>query len=320
MTIVVLAVLLSIMQAGPPSPREAANNAARTSQNVQKDAKNDQDHPTAAVSPTTTNPNTSTPNKTDSDKQRSEDANHPIIIGKLPTVTVAAPKRDWVDWGYWGFSLLLVGVGGFQVLLLWGTLKSIKRQANAMERQEGILTQNVEIAKQNADAALLNAKALITAERPWIMVHIVAKPTPQPARVTFEFNGFNYGKSPAHIISCNGPTIDFVRNPKTDLPLSPNYRPCEAEQTFVGPRDSFPMAGVDPWSVENHTLRAGKASRENISRESLVLIAYGLIEYTDGIAEKPYKTAYCYRWKCDSPSDMKGRLIQCGPTEYNRYT
>src|SRR5208283_1562278 len=126
----------------------------------------------------------------------------------------------------------------------------------------------------------------------WVMVQIVTKPIPQTVKATFEFNGFNYGRSPAHIISCKGPIIDFVKNPKTDLPLPPNYGTLIAEQTFVGPRDSFPMAGVDPWSAENQTKKADKASRENIGRGSLVLMAYGLIEYTDGISKNPYITAY----------------------------
>ena len=47
-----------------------------------------------------------------------------LRVTELPSVTVAPPKRDWVDWGYWGCSICsLVCVGAkFQVYLLWKTL------------------------------------------------------------------------------------------------------------------------------------------------------------------------------------------------------
>jgi len=55
------------------------------------------------------------------------------VVSKLPTVTVASPKRDLADWGYWAFALLLVVVGFLQVALMRGTLKAVQRQAGIME-------------------------------------------------------------------------------------------------------------------------------------------------------------------------------------------
>ena len=103
------------------------------------------------------------------------------------------PKRDWADWGYWAFSLLLVVVGGFQVILLWRTLTAIKRQADTMERQEGVLDQSVKAAKDSAEAALLGAKALIYAERPWVSIFVV------PKDGGYSFRAGNLGRTPANI-------------------------------------------------------------------------------------------------------------------------
>jgi hypothetical protein len=110
-----------------------------------------------------------------------------VNVGKIPTVTVTAPKRDWADWGYWIFSALLVFVGGFQAWLLWKTLGAIKTQANLMERQakanEDAVTatrdnalaakDGAEAAKANAEAAKASAEVLINSERAWVIAELV---------------------------------------------------------------------------------------------------------------------------------------------------
>ena len=89
MKLLPLAVLLTVMQASPPV-RKATDNSAQATAQIKS-------------------------NGTDGNQQS-------VSISKLPTVTVAAPKRDLADWGYWAFSGLLVIVGFLQVLLLWRTL------------------------------------------------------------------------------------------------------------------------------------------------------------------------------------------------------
>jgi hypothetical protein len=103
MKLLALAVLLTVMQASPPVPRKATDNSTQATAQIKS-------------------------NGTDGNQQS-------VSISKLPTVTVAAPKRDLADWGYWAFSGLLVIVGFLQVLLLWRTLRAIQRQADDMGRQ-----------------------------------------------------------------------------------------------------------------------------------------------------------------------------------------
>jgi hypothetical protein len=71
--------------------------------------------------------------------QSTASAEGSVTVSKLPTVTVAAPKRDWADWGYWAFSLFLVIVGVLQVRLLWWTLGVVRRQAHEMKRQRALM-------------------------------------------------------------------------------------------------------------------------------------------------------------------------------------
>jgi hypothetical protein len=150
-----LVMLLAVFQASPPVPRKAPDRPAQSN---------------SAKQP--------------------ENTEHTVGISKLPTVTVANPKRDWADWAYWGFNALLVAVGALQVVLLLWTLRAIRRQADEMARQvdltfgqlramheqitemseqTDVLETSVAAAQKGADAALLNAQAVINAERAWVI-------------------------------------------------------------------------------------------------------------------------------------------------------
>jgi hypothetical protein len=143
MKYLILTVLLAVMQAPPPVPGKAPDSAASTRQNTIKKARDDQTPTTQPVPAITAN---ETPaRKPDGPNQGNDDADHPVSISKLPTVTVSPTKRDWADWGYWGFSLLLAIVGGFQVWLLVRTLKISIRQAEIAEKQ---MTQMVRAGEQ----------------------------------------------------------------------------------------------------------------------------------------------------------------------------
>jgi hypothetical protein len=214
----------------------------------------------------------------------------------------------------------LLIVGFLQLVVLAGQAYLFYRQATIMEAHKLSLEQLAKAANDNAAAALRNANALINAERPWVMVQIKTIPEQGSARATFHIDIFNYGKSPAHITACIGPQIDFCRFPDKELPLPPEYWEAKSEQTFLAPKDSAPIGSISPSTPEIRSLRDAKASRENISRDDLKLVAYGLVEYADGVSGKTYRTAFCYRHEQIRLSDMGGRMILCGPREYNLYT
>jgi hypothetical protein len=133
MKLLALTVLLAVMQAAPPVPRQTANNPTGAAANVQSKSTADQAQP--APSPASLKADSNGPTNADSGEQHHENAEHPVSVTKLPPVTLNPSKRDAADWGYWAFSLLLVAVGFLQVWLLYHTLVAIRRQAHEMRRQ-----------------------------------------------------------------------------------------------------------------------------------------------------------------------------------------
>jgi hypothetical protein len=126
-----LSMLLALMQALPPVPRQAATSSAGTSGHIQSQTNANKTPP--AQSPPSVNANAAPSHDVNRSEQGTDNSQHSISVSKLPTVTVSSPKRDWADWGYWAFNLLLVVVGIFQVILLVFTWKTIQRQVQLQE-------------------------------------------------------------------------------------------------------------------------------------------------------------------------------------------
>lgn len=354
MKVLILAVL-AVVQAAPPVPRQAPDSSASTSKTIQ--------HPTAkdqtSRQPTSPAEAKTTPNHDASaNKQGEQNTEHSVTISKLPPVTVNGVKRDWADWGTWGFNLLLVFVGALQVVLLCWTFRLIRHQAREATRQrvwmarqwqtmqgqiaqmesagkqtdelikqatkQATETEAVAVAaKESADAALLNAKAMINAERPWVMIQIKEMPVERTAKTIFQLSVFNYGKNPAHIIDCRGPKIEFYDSPNDELPIPPDYGVGQGSKRFLAPKDSFPIwEPIDPSRFMLDTkIRPAleQATRGKVpAKQGSKFVLYGFIQYTDGIST--YRTAFCYRLHRELPSDMGGHLVPCGPPIYNEYT
>src|ERR1700691_3427078 len=125
MKILALTVLLAIMQASPPAPRETPDNSTQASSANQQKANSEKNESPPA--PSTAKDAARAPDKQTADhndatqRQGQYDAQYPIVIRELPPVTVTTPKRDLADWGTWAFNLLLVAVGVLQVVLLCWT-------------------------------------------------------------------------------------------------------------------------------------------------------------------------------------------------------
>src|ERR1700674_1771425 len=155
MKYLILAVLLAVMQAPPPIPRQAADSAASAGQKVQKRTGNNQAPTTPSKPPVGATP---TPNHDGKgNEQGTDNAQNPEIVSKLPPVTVE-PQREWIDRGILILHGFLVGVGFLQWLVL-------RRQARLMGKHAEHLENLVNAAGNNAKAALLNAQAVINSER-----------------------------------------------------------------------------------------------------------------------------------------------------------
>ena len=219
------------------------------------------------------------------------------------------PSHWWVDPNWWvaGFTCLLVLVAIGQAILFVCQLVLFRR---------GLVD-----STKAANAAAQNAQALINAERPWLMVKTVTKRWDDRTKIpTFDLKVFNHGKSPAHVLSLLGPTLDFFQVPENELPVPPRYGEEDSQQRFVGPRhDSVPFFTVD---TELTQFRIGKRRYEAVRQiTNSIAVVYGLIKYGDGSSKTIYETAFCYKLDLDDREDeSRYSLVECGPKEYNRYT
>ena len=176
MKLLLLAMLLTIMQTGaptPPNPTNTKKSAAVT--------------PKPKVNPATTPPAVNSvlpeshdnPCKTD----QSENKEQAIKVRELPAVSVS---RDWVDRIALFCTLALVIVGAVGVIAAFKTLKGIETQtghialqAQSMRYQTTHLKNSVIAAREGVEAALMNARAVIDSERPWIEIEL-GPPEPGP--------------------------------------------------------------------------------------------------------------------------------------------
>lgn len=251
MKVLVFAVFLAVMQAAPPVPGKAANNAAHATTNIKAQSKPSQTP--SLPSPATAETNSNRPTKTDSSQESQKYREYPVVISKLPAVALDAPKRDWADWGTWGFNLLLVAVGGLQVALLCWTLRVIRRQAKEMIRQRilmrkqwGEMSQQTASLKEYVDETKKIAKSSVDSANIAARVSI-----PTLVIEKFETGGTgaanleamlqypkvkvvikNYGQTPAFLRSW---TIVFTCE---ELPPVPDYKDHPASG-IVLERDAF---------------------------------------------------------------------------------
>src|ERR1019366_8210877 len=231
MKILALAMLLAIMQAAPPVPRKAADSPTSASKKVQNDTSHEQNNASQFEAT-----NANTPKATDHQNaingQRHEDADRPIAIRELPTVTVNS-RRDWADWGTWIFSFLLMVVGALQVLLLRWTLRVIRRQAKEMIRQRILmrkqwgemsaqtasLKEYVEETKKIARSTADNVQIIINKERARIRVEVSGDPKLFPHDAVGHINEL------AYTIFCDGSTPAFITKSWANLKVTDSKNP-----------------------------------------------------------------------------------------------
>lgn len=176
--------------------------------------------------------------------------------------------------------------------------------------------------KKVADAANKNAQALINTERPWVMIQIKEEDVSHDrvgmfSKRSFQMTIFNYGKTPAHITDCRGPTIKFLEAPDKDLPSTPDYAASAWNKRFLAPNDSIPIGNpIYPADIKMGTVINAALDGQRVKGD---LVVYGLIEYNDGVSERGYRTAFCYRYEKMPLSSMGGHLLSCGPNAYNEY-
>jgi hypothetical protein len=212
----------------------------------------------------------------------------------------------------------LVGVGFLTLGLIWYQAKKTAEAAEATQRatevikgQTAILKDSVAAAEKSADAALLNARAVINAERPWIVVSVESQGANQ-----FIFKATNVGRTPARIVSIWGQREIVHRGNKFQVSLDYekgegliNTPPCLLPPTayctaFLNNSEELRLNSPDVWS----SFEGGFS----------VMFSYGKIIYFDTLEPKvQHETKWLY-WHLP----MVGALPFPHPLmpEYNTYT
>jgi hypothetical protein len=232
----------------------------------------------------------------------------PVKVTELPSVTVVSPKRDWVDWGYWLFNLLLVCVGGFQVYLLWKTLTAVQRQGNLMKRQADKLDESVAIADKAANAALLNAQAAVAAARPWVSFF------GEYNAGIFTFKAANLGNTPADVVSYSSGMmlVDRVEN----LPIPPNYGQDRTPSlALLTPTQMSDGPNITVETYDTNCIAAPDPKKQVLAFFFRVIYKNPLSNTNNPLIPQ-HESRMCFWY------DKKGsRFPQAGgPQEYNRHT
>lgn len=328
-----LAVLFAAMQTPAPVPKKTVASPDQSTAGINSKAA-----PRQANSPptsTSVKADGTGPAKADSDEHHPEDAPHTVGISKLPTVTVNPTKRDWADWAYWGFNLLLVTVGGFQVYLLYRTLGAISDQASETRRQvdvtlgqlramheqisemsvqSGMLGESVAVARDAANAANANIELLINKERARIFVRVFPLELPQGPAVISHFIRYE--------ISFHGPTFAFIEDSVGKAVVTDSPKPPNRGDLF----GSISIPTVIPPEFPDQTCYAflfhvlDQFEIDQINHGKTFVHFVGFIRYKD-FMEKSRETSFCYLWKPQQgKSIIPAQWVKNGSPEANHET
>jgi hypothetical protein len=233
----------------------------------------------------------------------------------MPHITVATAAPAPAPWPLqdritWGANVLLALLGYAGIVLAVSVLKKIERQTKYGEMA-------ALAAQEAAEAALLQAKAIVQAERPWILIHVAPSPTIE--------NGFtviatNRGRSPARVMS----TADELRIAKdeTQLPGIPEYTPVDPD---VPPVTMILLPGefatIKAFCRDDVKAVSGSADGlQRIENWEARIFLYGKVIYRD-LMEPAEAAAHETSWCCRYiHGRQKSGLVMAGTLEYNQHT
>jgi hypothetical protein len=335
-TLILAMLVFTVMQAATPVPRQAATSSSQRSNSSKNQSQHNQDDsdPTLAIDKQKEAISADRNNGQVASQNREQSVN----LTRLPPITIVKDEKTWkdhlFDWGPWVFSLFLVGVGIWQVWLLFRTLGAIKRQADNMDRQTSILEASVKAANTSAAAARENVEIFINKERARLRVEVLEFSPWKP--VELQVTGIP-GVGTARPIEANlvrykvsfyAPTPAFISESGTTVTISESGEvPASYDglwkiiglpeiispDTKLNEFAAFPQGGI--------SLEAGDV--EKVKNGKSFIHFYGFIKYKD-IFDMARETRFHFRWKIilgivvsQTPD---GEWIKCGPPEDNQTT
>lgn len=237
-------------------------------------------------------------------------------------ITVATPAPARAPWTVqdriaWIANVLLALLGYVGIMMAISTLKKIERQSKFFEVAAEAAAKTAEAAEKTALATLAHVRAMVNAERPWVLITIV------PSR-SIE-NGFtviatNRGRSPAQVVAASDETL--LASDEAQLPAVPEYKPQDANSPFVS-IILLPGEFMNLKSFSRDDVRAVCENEERFRRienwEERIFL-YGKIVYRDLAAppdEPAHETGWCCRY---IHGRQKSGLVMAGSQEYNLHT
>jgi hypothetical protein len=173
MKYLIVAVLLSVVQAIMPVPHQAEDNHAGNQGRQNAHTSQNKSSPSAPSQPAF-NP---ADQKTTGDAN--QDKNNEVKVSSLPPEIGVKTVKDRIDWTILGCTVILTIVGIVGTCAAIKTLKAINRQAHYMLIHADHLDKLAKAARDNATAALLNAQAasksvdaIIRSERAWVIAEL----------------------------------------------------------------------------------------------------------------------------------------------------
>jgi hypothetical protein len=190
--------------------------------------------------------------------------------------------------------------------------------------------------KRAAKAALLNARAIINAERPWMLFHVQTgshisfnkgEEPPGDPWFTVIFN--NWGQTPAEIVGFVH-HLDCCESVQ-DLRVPPEYGVNDKINTHTRmiPHDRT-WSPPEFLAAPSHQLRLksifSEEKWEALKKRDRVFIYWGILKYRD-LIEDPrtihtlekvgtiHETRFCYMWH-----PLTNEFLICGAAPYNQHT
>lgn len=310
-----LAVLLSVMQAAPPVPRQAPDS---TNQSPKKgERKSSQHQGPIAPAPTPSNlPEKAASENTPANNPTTPNTEQSVRIREIPSVSVA---RDWMDRTTWAFGAILVVVGIVGVCAAYRTLRAIELQTTHLRNSVIQATNAARAAKTSADAVIASERAWIVAELAPICVKfgnwwhrpsgnawaaLSNEEIMKGDHLKHKLKLTNMGRTPAHILSFQ---IGYscLSEGVTDLPEG-----TSGDIVAVHPFDRLLAAGgamevLEPIIDVNWYINSSDSIEviRAISELKNTAVFHGWVRYQhvfsrDDVIEEPF----CYSY---SPQDMR---------------
>jgi len=230
-------------------------------------------------------------------------------------ITIATPAPAPAPWPLqdriaWAANVLLALLGYGAILLVLSMLKKIERQWKFVETA-------ATAAAQSAEAALLQSQFIRHAERPWVLVTVVASPSVE--------NGFtviatNRGRSPARVVGIFNELKMAVG--ESQLPGIPEYSPVDPElPPFALILLPGEMTSIKSFCREDvKDVCGSEEAQRKIENWEERIFLYGKVVYKDLMAptdEPAHETGWCCRY---IHGRQKSGLVMAGTQEYNVHT